>query len=107
MTKQELKEFVKSNKKEIILGAGAIVVGGAMLVATKRKPKLPPSMDESTKLYLEMLKVIDDASIGSKAYIQLVPEDFKKICGNDEFIVRDPSGKILKATGGILFGNVI
>lgn len=107
MTKQKLKEIVKNHKKEIVLGVGAIVIGGAVFVTTKRKPKLPPSMDESTKLYLEMLKVIDDARDGAKMYIQVVPEDFKEICGRDEMILRDASGKFLKANGGIIFGNII
>lgn len=107
MTKQELKEFVKNHKKELILGAGAIVVGGAIFVVTKRKPKLPPSMDEDTKLYLEMLEVINDAKKDSKMYIQIVPEDFKGLFGRDKVIVRDPSGKFLNITGGVMFGDII
>lgn len=107
MTKQKLKEFVKNHKKEVLLGAGAIVVGGAIFVTTKKKLKLPTSMDENAKLYLEMLKVIDDARDGAKMYIQVVPKDFKEICGRDRMIVRDPSGKFLDITGGVMFGNII
>lgn len=107
MTKQELKEFVNNHKKEIILGAGAIVVGGAIFVTTKRKPKLPPSMDDSTKRYLDMLDAVEEVRKGSKYYIQMVPEDFKELFGRDEMIVRDPSGKFLNLTGGVFFGNII
>lgn len=107
MTKQELKKFIKDHKEEIILGAVSIVAGGAIFVLTKRKLKVLSSMDEDTKLCLEMFKLIDDTMKGSKAYVQMLPKDLAEICGKDELIVRDPSEKFLKATGGILFGNVI
>lgn len=108
MTKQELKEFVKNHKKEIILGAGVALIGGAIFVVTKKQPKSKFVKDnEAVRLYLEMLNVIDDAKSGSEMYIQMVPKDFKEICGRDELIVRDSKGDFLNITGGVLFGNMI
>lgn len=39
MTKQEIKNFIKEHKKEILIGAGITVVGGVAYLVTKRKPK--------------------------------------------------------------------
>ena len=39
MTKQEIKNFIKKHKKEILIGAGVTLVGGVVYLVTKNKPK--------------------------------------------------------------------
>lgn len=39
MTKQEIKNFIKKHKKEILIGTGVIIVGGVVYLVTKNKPK--------------------------------------------------------------------
>lgn len=118
MTKKEFKKFVKDHKKEIAIGVGTIIFGGAVFIITRKKIKALREIDSLTignltyedknvKLFEEMCEAIDEVREGSKMYVPAAKDDLVGIFGNDRPVICDPNGRLLEVTGGIFFGNEV
>lgn len=118
MTKNEFKKFIKDHKKEIAIGVGTVIFGGAVFIITRKKLKLIREIDQSyldefvsksvdVKLFEEMCEAIDEVREGSKMYVPIIKDDLVEMFDNDRPVFEDPNGALLEVTGGIFFGNEV
>lgn len=109
---EKIKGWVKAHKEELLIGAGSVVVSAGvgyvvLTCATKSFPWKAVPKNDDVDLLIEIIDCLDSLKGDSKMYLPAIEQDVLKIFQGKEPIVRDPSGKLLKVSSAILFGNVV
>ena len=118
MSKEQIKTFVKENKKELLIGAGVVVTGiAAIVIANKWCGKAVPEFDVDAAIdkicakdpdvdkFVKFIKVCDQFRGDTKSYLPINAEDFAKLAGNN--LVKDVNGVGAVVKGAILFCDAV
>lgn len=104
MTKTEIREFIKYNKKDIAIVVGSIIIGGACVMLGVHSFNKHKKINEDIKEFSSMLK---EAMNGAKHYTIATADEFAELNGGKDIITCSSGGELLKVTGVMFFGNKV
>lgn len=112
MTKENIKNWVKTHKTELITGTIAVVGTAALTLigVNVSKRKYVENWNETNREFIDFLHTVDEACEGCDHYVPLTLGEVAAAIDKDGIVrdcLRDPNGDLFEVRKLIAFGNKV